>query len=222
MSKNTLKIVATLVGTAIGYGAISTASMLPAQAAVLTYNFSSDYGKGFVQFSNSGIAGIDVEEVTVSEGKLTTLFDFNADLVNPRSHDLAGAKAVFDQGEFRGLKARGSDLIFTNIVDRPDTVFREYYRYENYISWYFDTDRSISGQWYSILMAGQQINIYNRTGLLVGFGDTNVSHADRTAIYTLAGTTAEPVPEPMTVAGTALALASLAGLKHRKKKAKVA
>ncbi|MGL5060953.1 MAG: PEP-CTERM sorting domain-containing protein [Microcoleus sp.] len=219
MSKNTRNIVAVLAGTALCYGAISTVYTPIAQAAVLTYNFSSDYGKGFVKFSNSGITGIDVEEITISEGKLTTLFDFHADLVNPRSHDLAGTKAVFDRGEFRGLKATDSELIATELVDSPNTVFGEPYRYEKYLGWYFDTDRSISGQWYSILSAGEQGYYYKSTGALIALTDTAVSDADWTAIYTLADTAPEPVPEPMTVAGTALALASFVGLKHRKKMA---
>jgi hypothetical protein len=219
MSKNTLKIVATLVGTAIGYGAIATAYMPLAKAAVLTYNFGSDYGRGFVQFSNSGITGIDVEEVTVSEGKLTTIFDFNADLVNPRSHDIAGAKAVFDRGEFRGLKARGSD-IFTKVFDISEEGFGEYDRREETIGWYFDTYQSTSGQWTPILRTGMSGSYYRRDGQILLF-DTSVSDASDDAIYTLIDTAAEPVPEPMTVAGTAFALASLAGLKHIKKTAKV-
>jgi hypothetical protein len=36
-------------------------------------------------------------------------------------------------------------------------------------------------------------------------------------LYTLADTAAEPVPEPITVAGMTFALASLVDLKHRKK-----
>jgi hypothetical protein len=37
--------------------------------------------------------------------------------------------------------------------------------------------------------------------------------------YTLVDTAAEPVPEPITVAGTALALAGLSWLKHKQKMA---
>jgi hypothetical protein len=214
MSKITRNLLAVLAGTAIGYGAILTAYMSIARAAVLTYNFGSDYGRGFVKFSNSGIAGKELEEVTVSEGKLNTGFN-PLNQANPIDHDLAGAKAVFYQGEFRGLKARGSD-IFTKEFDISEEGFGEYDRQEYHIGWYFDTFESASGQWTPILMTGMSGTLYRRNGEILLF-DTNMSDASYNAIYTLTDTAAEPVTEPISFAGTALALVVFAGFNRRKK-----
>lgn len=233
MSKNTLKIVATLVGTAIGYSAISTASMPPAQAAVLTYNFriSDNVGSGFLKFSNSGITGIGTEEVSVSEGRLNTVFvaglegPSSAEYRSPRRefYDLAGAKALFFEGEFRGLQARGSDSLI-EVVDIPDTgLGASYTRYESSAAWYWDTNGlSSPDRWVSIFEGYTETVIYARTHILAVA--RSPYPRDANVLYTLADTATEPlpVPEPMTVAGTALALASLVGLKHRKKNAKVA
>jgi hypothetical protein len=45
------------------------------------------------------------------------------------------------------------------------------------------------------------------------------STRDYEVSYTLVNTEAEPVPEPLTAGGTALALAGLSWLKHKKKMA---
>ncbi|MBE9185846.1 PEP-CTERM sorting domain-containing protein [Microcoleus sp. LEGE 07076] len=48
---------------------------------------------------------------------------------------------------------------------------------------------------------------------------TEIRKCDRPVSYTLVDTAAEPVPEPITVAGTALALVGLSWLKQNKKMA---
>ncbi|MBE9096275.1 PEP-CTERM sorting domain-containing protein [Tychonema sp. LEGE 07203] len=48
---------------------------------------------------------------------------------------------------------------------------------------------------------------------------TEIQKCDRPVSYTLVDTAAEPVPEPITAAGTALALSGLSWLKHKKKMA---
>jgi hypothetical protein len=227
MTKNTRNILAVLAGTAICYGAISTADMPIARSAVLTYNLESPrVASGFVKFSNSGIAGIGIEEAKVSEGRLNTVFV--AGLAGPSSpeyrlprreyYDLAGAKALFFEGEFRGIKARGSDG-FIEVVDIPDTGFGEYYtRYESGASWSLDTNGlSNPGRWISGFEGYTATYIYARTHFL-GVERSPYPYGN-TMLYELADTAAEPVPEPMTVAGTALALVVFAGFKQRKKMA---
>ena len=70
-------------------------------------------------------------------------------------------------------------------------------------------------RWISYFSGYRETIISNRERTLAIDGrriirDANVS-------YTLVDTAAEPVPEPITVAGTALALAGLSWLKHKKK-----
>jgi hypothetical protein len=231
MSKNTRNIVAVLAGTAIGYGAIATAYMPLAKAAVLTYNFESPrLASGFIKFSNSGITGIGVEEASISEGRLNTVFvaglegPSSAEYRLPRReyYDLAGTIALFFEGEFRGIKARGSDRL-TEVVDIPDTGFGEYYtRYESGASWSLDTNGlSNPGRWISVFEGYTETYLYARTHFLAVA--RSPYPRDANVLYTLADTATEPlpVPEPMTVAGTALALGSFVGLKHRKKTVKV-
>jgi hypothetical protein len=62
------------------------------------------YWKRFFQGDNSSLTGIGVEEIAVSEGRFNgfTLGSFFEE--SKEYYDLAGAKAVFYQGVFRGLK----------------------------------------------------------------------------------------------------------------------
>jgi hypothetical protein len=227
MTNNTRNILAVLAGTAICYGAISIADMPIARSAVLTYNLKAPgFASGLVKFSNSGIVGIGIEEATVSEGRLNTVFV--AGLAGPSSpeyrlprreyYDLAGAIALFFEGEFRGIKARGSDRL-TEVVDIPDTGFGEYYtRYESGAAWSLDTNGlSNPGRWISGFEGYTETYIYARTHFL-GV-ERSPYRSGNTMLYELADTAAEPVPEPMTVAGTALALVGFAGFKQRKKMA---
>ncbi|MCC3602658.1 MAG: PEP-CTERM sorting domain-containing protein [Microcoleus sp. PH2017_29_MFU_D_A] len=227
MTNNTRNILAVLAGTAICYGAISIADMPIARSAVLTYNLKAPgFASGLVKFSNSGIVGIGIEEATVSEGRLNTVFV--AGLAGPSSpeyrlprreyYDLAGAIALFFEGEFRGIKARGSDRL-TEVVDIPDTGFGEYYtRYESGAAWSLDTNGlSNPGRWISGFEGYTETYIYARTHFL-GV-ERSPYRSGNTMLYELADTAAEPVPEPMTVAGTALALVGFAGFKQTKKMA---
>ena len=120
---------------------------------------------------------------------------------------MAGAKAVFYQGVFRGLNARGTDQA-TTVRQVSESV---------YVTWRARTDwdmftlyLSDPTKWTSVLFAGESLSITPSDG------STPISVLnlvrDRPIIYT-------PVPEPLTVGGTALALAGLSWLKHKKKMA---
>jgi hypothetical protein len=208
-----------IASTILSYAAVSLAGVDQAQAAVLAYNFqvkdiraifSSDIESGFFKVSDSSLTGIGVEEIAVSEGRFYG-FTFGSPFEESKEYyDLAGAKAVFYQGVFRGLNARGTDQA-TTVRQVSESV---------YLTWRARTDwdmftlyLSDPTKWTSVLFAGESLSITPSDGST----PTSVLNLvrDRPIIYTLA----EPVPEPLTVGGTALALAGLSWLKHKKKMA---
>src|SRR5919202_3188951 len=86
-----------------------------ALASVLTYNFLWD--SNFLKVDNSSLTGIGVEEIAVSEGRFygfTASFD-SYPLKGKDYYDLAGATALFYQGEFVGLNASGYDTALREI-----------------------------------------------------------------------------------------------------------
>jgi hypothetical protein len=197
-----------------------------AQAAVLNYTFhEKTYGyNGFFTVDNSSLTGIGVEEVYVSEGRFNgfPLAPFLLD-ENYYYNDLTErARAVFYQGEFRGLEAvdwnqgwrakhylpgefswapqgyswYATESAYWEITTRgPDHPSM----WTSRISGYSEYREEITGRipeypfWTEIYESRQEIN-------------------DAEVYYTL-------VPEPLTAGGTALALAGLSWLKHKKKRA---
>jgi hypothetical protein len=200
------------------FGAVSLVGVDKAQAALLTYTFDVEgAASGSFKFDNSSVTGIDFEQIPVSQGRLYTglSYNFNRYKTHPKEYfDLAGATALFYQGDFRGLRASGGDELTPEdniIVDEGVTY------YSNNIgglSWsvapyggYSDSDVGTSVFWgyYEVLLGLDAVDrriVY----------DTGVS-------YTLVDTQPSPVPEPLTSGGTALALAGLSWLKHKKKMA---
>jgi hypothetical protein len=178
-----------------------------AQAAQLTYNFKIENGggNGFFKVDNSSLTGIGFEEVAVSRGRLNTGF-----AINGYGHDLftlgrlRGANAVFYQGDFLGLQGSRS-------------AEGQYKGSTAFASWSFDLYQN-AGMWTSLFSGYLQINdpdVYNyepQEPVISQLDDAEVS-------YTLVNTEPEPVPEPLTAGGTALALAGLSWLKHKKKMA---
>jgi hypothetical protein len=192
-----------------------------AQAAVLTYNFDVEDGggSGFFKLSNSSLTGIGIEQLAVSEGRLNTYLtasfpDGNYQLKGKDYYNLVGATALFFQGEFSGLQAGGSDTASREVNISPDEPGGPYYiKYDGSASWNIANNGPLSLFW-----GYKEVTISNRNGILaIDRGTPRVDYAR--VSYTLVDTVAEPVPEPITVAGTALALAGLSWLKHQKKMA---
>src|SRR4028118_131080 len=96
------------------FWAVSLVGVDQAQAAVLHYDFDGDAANGFFKVDNFSLTGtgIEVETIAVSQGRLYTWLTsgFNPYKRQPKEYfDLAGATAYFYQGNFRGLRAYGSD-----------------------------------------------------------------------------------------------------------------
>ena len=196
------------------FSAVSLVGVDQAQAAVLTYNFDGDDANGFFKMDDSSVTGIEVEEIAVSQGRLYTwLTDgFNRYKRQPKEYfDLAGATAYFYQGNFRGLRASGWDEITPEdniIVDEGETYYTDY---SGGILWSMDTDGVTSdGMWTSVFAGHYSVILGSCCD------DTRIAFGTPVS-YTLVNT--ETVPEPLTVGGTALALAGLSWLKHKKKTA---
>ncbi|NJL69389.1 MAG: hypothetical protein HC894_27335 [Microcoleus sp. SM1_3_4] len=198
-----------------------------AQAAVLTYNFqvAENGGSGFFKFKNSSLARIGTEEISVFEGRfntsITATFSSPYELQGKEFYDLAGATALFFQGEFRGLRARGSDSSTREINFPGDELVGPYYtRYDGGASWSMDTDglQIPDNRWRSLFWGFNEVLITTGTGSQIIDRGAGRSLQSVRVSYNLVDT-AEPIPEPITFAGTALALAGLSWLKSQKKKA---
>jgi hypothetical protein len=201
------------------FSAVSLVGVDKAQAAVLTYNFDAEgQATGSFKFDNSSVTGIDFEQIAVSEGILYTGLTLAPYKRQPKEYyDLAGATVLFYQGDFRGLYASGGDYLTPEdniIVDEGVTY---YTNYSGGLHWSVSTlgGYSDSDVWTSLFSQYKQI-ILGPDGVISPFYyDTPVS-------YTLVHDP-EPlplsIPEPLTAGGTALALAGLSWLKHKKKMA---
>ena len=198
------------------FGAMSLVGVDKAQAANLTYNFLNS-SNNFFKVNNSSLTGIGVEEITVSEGKfygftLGSLFEGSKEY-----HDLAGFTAVFDQGNLLGLNASGSDYGTRESIIPPEEGGPYYILWSGGEYWSIETYRTSLTTWTSVL------NGYSERYMSINGGNFELAYRsiarDVEVDYTLVNTEPEPVPEPLTAGGTALALAGLSWLKHKKKMA---
>jgi hypothetical protein len=191
-----------------------------AQAAVLNYNFQTIGGDGFFKVSNSSLTGIGVEEIAVSEGKFNgVILDLPYMTGGQEFYDLARmATAIFYQGAFVGLQAGGGESGTSEFMVPPNEDDGEpfFLHFSGSASW------SISSHWsgLSSSFSGYR-DIYiatSRDGVPSTYNryERNIYY-DSPVSYTLVDTEPEPVPEPLTAGGTALALAGLSWLKHKKK-----
>jgi hypothetical protein len=196
------------------FSAVSLVGVDKAQAAVLTYNIGDSSSLSFLKVDTSSLTGIGVEEVPVLEGRyygftLGPLFKESKEYYN-----LAGFKVLFYQGDFRGLQAGGSDYGRTP-PNEPGAPYS--YRFTGSTYWSIGTNYLPSDMWVSLLSG--YVDIYFL------YGEDSISRFYRSIVrdtpvyYTLVNTEREPVPEPLTAGGTALALAGLSWLKHKKKMA---
>jgi hypothetical protein len=184
-----------------------------AQAAVLTYNINGS-NLSFFKVNNSSLTGIGEEYIPVSEGRL-----YGFTLPGKQYDNLAGVTALFYQGDFLGLQASRSDYGRSELIIPPDEPGGPLYiEWTRNISWSISNYRTDFSTWGPSVLNGyyEEYTTYNG-------GSTNLTNRqffrDLPVDYTLVDTAAEPVPEPLTAGGTALALAGLSWLKHKKKMA---
>lgn len=206
-----------IASTILSLAAVSLAAVDQAQAAVLTYNFQVEQGggSGFFKLSNSSLTGIGSEQIAVGEGRFNTFATASA---STNYYDLAGAIALFFQGDFRGLQTGDYEREIREI-DLPDVPGGPFYvKYDSRASWSMATNGvSSPDRWTSYFSGYRETIISNRERVLAIDGRRIINDAE--VSYTLVDTAAEPVPEPITAAGTALALAGLSWLKNKKKMA---
>jgi len=216
------------------FWAVSLVGVDKAQAAVLNYTFhEKTYGyNGSFTVDNSSLTGIGVEYVTVSEGIFNGfplapglyLDDYSYNNLSER------ASAVFYQGAFRGLATGQSVNGFRGEYYSPGELpwlpYGEYSETTGSASWEITTTQGPDNpsMWTSRI-SGYSENRTERDRVIEktpGSKEVSVSRQeldDAEVYYTLVDTEPEPVPEPLTAGGTALALAGLSWLKHKKKTA---
>jgi hypothetical protein len=195
------------------FGAVSLVGVDKAQAAKFTYNFDAEgSASGFFKVDSPSLTGIEVETIAVSEGRLYTVLSLAPYKKQPKEYyDLAGATAYFSQGDFRGLNASGYDYFTPEVWEDLGVTY--YTNYGGGLSWSLGGFISSHDMWTSLFRGYHEVIdgpccIPSRRIIF----DTPVT-------YTLVDTEPEPVPEPLTSGGTALALAGLSWLKHKKKMA---
>ncbi|MEG5139880.1 MULTISPECIES: PEP-CTERM sorting domain-containing protein [unclassified Microcoleus] len=213
--KQRQKLGSAIASTILSLAALSLAGVDKAQAAVLTYNFQVEEGggSGFFKLSNSSLTGIGREELAVGEGRFNTFAS-----ASKNYYDLAGAIALFFQGDFRGLQTGDYEREIREI-DLPDVPGGPFYvKYDSRASWSIVSNGASSlDMWPSYFSGYRETLISNRERHLAIDGRTIIN--DAKVSYTLVDTAPEPVPEPLTVGGTTLALAGLSWLKHKQKMA---
>ncbi|MEG4216292.1 PEP-CTERM sorting domain-containing protein [Microcoleus sp. Pol14C6] len=204
------------------FSAVSLVGVDKAQAAVLTYNFQVENGEasGFFKLNNSSLTGIGIEEIAVSEGRLNTFLNltYYGGGEAKEYYDLAGFTVLFYQGAFRGLQAGGSDEVMREYISPPDEPGAPFsFTYSGGASWSMATNGLSSEMWTSFFWGYKDVYIIRPDDSVDLVARSIVR--DTPVFYTIVDTAAEPVPEPLTVGGTALALAGLTWLKHKKKMA---
>jgi len=195
-------------------GAVSLVGVDKAQAAVLTYQIDYD-DRSYFKVDTSLLTGIGYEgyeQIPVFEGRY-----YGFTVPGGREYyDLPALQAtvLFYQREFRGLFASGGDNVSGVFSFPGDELDPEpfYFEYSIGTSWYtyYGSEGTVLNGYYDSYRAynGGPWERWDR----FFYRDVPVS-------LTLVNTEPEPVPEPLTSGGTALALAGLSWLKHKKKMA---
>ncbi|MCU0546215.1 MAG: PEP-CTERM sorting domain-containing protein [Oscillatoriaceae cyanobacterium Prado104] len=241
MNNKTLNKFRGIIGSSIIAIATGLIAEIPkAQAAVLTYNFTANTTgwttgtySGYFKFDNSSLTGIGEEIVPISEG----VFNFVDAENKPDSYNLQSSKSTFEgrvsfgaspglegveiaayllDGDFLGLsfgRPTNSAFYTTSLINAFS------HRYERRYGDLILVDY-LSDSLY-LTIDPYTDTIYGRLNEQPNHFATVNRPYQGTVTYTgparaVGDIPAEPVPEPMTVAGTALAFAGLAGLKRKK------
>jgi hypothetical protein len=186
-----------------------------AQAAILNYTFDVEDvpASGFFKVNNSSLTGIGYESIAVSEGRAYNLILGSSFEGSKEYYNLAGVTASFYQGDFLGLNAYGEDTGINEYISPPDEPGGpSFFRREGRASW----SMAIDGVYPRF---SGYTEVYVTSSYSEPYFDARRIYSDVRFSYTLVGTEPEPVPEPLTAGGTALALAGLSWLKHKKKRA---
>jgi hypothetical protein len=186
-----------------------------AQAAILNYTFDVEDApaSGFFKVNNSSLTGIGYESIAVSEGRAYNLILGSSFEGSKEYYNLAGFTASFYQGGFLGLNASGYDTGISEYISPPDEPGGPYFfRREGRAIW----SMAINGVY--PLFSGYR-EVYVTSSYSEPYIDERRIYSDVPVSYTLVNTEPEPVPEPLAAGGTALALAGLSWLKHKKKMA---
>jgi hypothetical protein len=205
------------------FSAVSLVGVDQAQAAVLHYTLDAEgTASGFFKVDDSWLTGIGEEYIAVSEGRLDTFLKLTyRDEEAKEYYNLAErATAVFYQGVFRGLYASDGDVATDKYFYFEDEPYGSYsFYYSGFAEWYINTRlRSDDEMWISYLTGYKEGYYTNTDGADILFERSFVN--ETLVSYTLVDTQPSPVvPEPLTAGGTALALAGLSWLKHKKKMA---
>jgi hypothetical protein len=201
-----------IASTILSYAALSLVGVDKAQAAVLTYNINGSNLSVF-KLDTSLLTGIEQEYIPVSEGRF---YDYTLG-GGKEYYNLAGAAALFIQGQFSGLQTSGGDQVITELIIPPGEPFGPLYvKVDRRISWFITTYPAPFPRLGSVLDGYfEEYTTYNSDSPR----RTNRNFFNHDVSYTLVDTAPSPVPEPLTAGGTALALAGLSWLKHKKKMA---
>jgi hypothetical protein len=215
------------------FSAVSLVGVDKAQAAVLNYSFyAGDYNSenfgaisyhGYFTVDNSSLTERGVERVMVSEGTFYGLKKLmhNSSMLLGFNDLTESATAIFYQGDFRGLYTAGSIYRVTRNNYGRSSIPGNVVLYEELIEkreWLIDTQAlDDPSMWTSKLSAYTELLVRTTGTLAVEENYIFRENLDSAEVYYTLYT--EPVPEPLTAGGTALALAGLSWLKHKKKMA---
>jgi hypothetical protein len=201
------------------FSAVSLVGVDKAQAAVLTYKIVDYDDRSYFKVDTSLLTGITYipgyETIPVIEGRL---YDFILGDTK-EYYDLAAVTALFFEGDFLGVRAWGNDSVEKVSISAPDEPGGTFsFLEENYVNWEINITSS-SGHWLNSRRHFNYESYINDGSLIQEYYEPLWSPywRDREVSYTLVKT--ETVPEPLTAGGTALALAGLSWLKHKKKMA---
>jgi hypothetical protein len=219
-NKTAKRLVSALLATALSYAAISAVATFKAQAAVLTYNFSVAGSSGgffkvdsasFQQQENSSDS--KHQFALISEGQ----FNFVDPFSNPKPYSLVGSKVLFYDGKIGALLASGGGRIVEAGDPRGGAI-----SFDRRLFWkFFGYTHGYSPSLYATSLATliHEVLITPRSGSQLI--ERKIFRLNQDVSYTLVNETnidgAESVPEPITMAGTALAIAGFAAFKNRRR-----
>ena len=177
-----------IASTILSYAAVSLAGVDKAQAALLNFDFTVDdsVGSGSFKVSDSSLTRTGLEQIAVSEGRFNTFLTASR---GKTYYDLAGAIALFYQGEFRGLQTGGNDLEIIEF-DIPESQGGPFYvKYDSRAFWSMATNGATNpDRWTSYLFGYRETLIWDRERVLAIDGRRIINGAE--VSYTLVNTEA--------------------------------